>query len=437
MNSRQLRTLSHAAGRTAALLILLLLLALALLTGCPPAKNGNGAAGSNNAGQSTSGTVATGISVQLVLSDLGLSDGEFARAANTALTEAADNGSIALGTLGTLPEVMKDESAGDDVGLPPGSFGIENTSPQRLPGTMTQAEAEAVLDTAADCELLVLTAPSLVDPALSRIAAGKFKAEAILLLDNDGYTAPAAPAVPVYVVSYDVTPVAFVAGVAAAASSNTGMFIAIGGSTDPDATEWLDAVYAGAKFHTNGAQMMTGIADAGEDKLVSPDEFLYVFKALMDRAGPGFRCNHYLISAGRATPSIMYALSKDPTDGYCLGGWADFTPVRPARFVGCAIKKPDQALRHILSHIQTSADLAKMAAWNQASNSGDDAAAANASQFEIRVGLDEDAVGFTSFDLYGRFNPDSDDIQDAVENIWREIRSGEFDYQATIEKFNR
>ena len=45
-----------------------------------------------------------------------------------------------------------------------------------------------------------------------------------------------------------------------------------------------------------------------------------------------------------------------------LQGWADFTAVRPSRFIGCALKRPDQALRHILGHIQGPEDLAKLAA---------------------------------------------------------------------------
>ncbi|MCC7477948.1 BMP family ABC transporter substrate-binding protein [bacterium] len=425
-------------------LLSLAAVAVALLcSGCPPAGKSTGS-NSTAGGQAASG--AGSMKVQLVFSDLGLEDGYFGRLADEALSELADAGSIAYSTVGTKPEVMKDESAGDDVGLPPGSFGIENKALTPLPGMMTQAEAEAALQQAADCELLVLSAPSLVAPALQRISAGDMKAEAILLLDNNGYSAPAAPAVPVYSVSYDIRPVAFLTGVAAAASSNTGMFMVVGASTDPQANDWLDGVAAGAKYRTNGARVVTGIVQAGDDGLVSPDEFLSIFQALQSNAGAGFRCNHYILTAGRATPSIMYALSKEPTDGYCLGGYGDFRPVRPARFVGCALKRPDNALRHIFSHIQGPEDLQKLAAWNEATAASEAAAEgaepastapadSTAAAGSISVGLAEGAVDFTDFDLYARFNPDGDDIQEAVESVYAEIKSGEFDYLEIMQQF--
>lgn len=423
-------------------LLLLAVFAFALLLAGCPGKGKQQHAGTASGGGDESGGAAasTALKVQLVLSDLGLSDGYFARQSDSQLKALAAAGSIQYVPLGKVPEAIKDEPGSDDVGLPPGAFGIESKNPVRQPGSMTQAEAEAVLDGAADCDLLVLSAPSLVQPALDRISSGKFKTEALILLDQDGWAGLSGkPVVPVYSLHYDVTPVAFVAGVAAAASSNTSMFMALASKNDPDADAWLDGAFAGARFRANGAQMLVKKLESGPDGMVTPDSFLAAYEQLKAAGGPAFQCNHFLVCLGRSTPTIMLVLSKKPTNGYCLGGWADFTSVRPSRFVGCALKKPDMALAHIFGHIQEPADLDKLAAWGEASAaapSADSAAAEVRPDFGrvISVGLDEGAVGFTDLKDYSNFNPDGDDISEAVTQAIEEIKSGELDYAALIKE---
>ena len=53
----------------------------------------------------------------------------------------------------------------------------------------------------------------------------------------------------------------------------------------------------------------------------------------------------------------------------------------------------------------------------------------------VAVGLEQDAVGFTSFELYARHNPDGDDIAEGVEGAWAEIRAGELAVPETIERY--
>jgi hypothetical protein len=86
--------------------------------------------------------------------------------------------------------------------------------------------------------------------------------------------------------------------------------------------------------------------------------------------------------------------------------------------LGCAEKRPGAVLSYIFSELGdgTLAELADETGM-------------------IKVGLDQGAIGFTDFDMYSRYNPDGDDIAEAVENVWAEIQVGELDVPKLIEDF--
>jgi hypothetical protein len=56
-------------------------------------------------------------------------------------------------------------------------------------------------------------------------------------------------------------------------------------------------------------------------------------------------------------------------------------------------------------------------------------------QGNITVGLPEEAIGFTDFELYSRRNPDGADLTAAVEDYWAEIVAGELDVDELIRDF--
>lgn len=344
------------------------------------------------------------LSACLVRTDLGLGDGYLVRESDAVLTELAKAGRITYLTVGELPKERVLEGGVGDIGLPD-QFSNE-------PGSMTLNQARALLGKAPASDLLLLSTPLLLDSALEAVAAHKLSAKAVLLLDEEGLRQrPAKPPVPVYYVRYDIRPAAFVAGVAAAASSNNGMFIVMGSSDDPQAEQFLSAVEAGLKSYTNGAQVFTTIVKADADGLISPESFSRSRDAVLKAAGPYFASNHYILCLGRATPTALYAMTQKPVDGYVVGAYADYRIVRRARVLGCALKHPGAALRYILGQ--------------PALAQGVPGLASVATDGLIKVGLDEDAVGFTAFDLYSRYNPDGEDIAKAVEENLAEIKAGE------------
>jgi len=349
--------------------------------------------------------------VTLVRTDLGLEDGQFVRQADAVLSEL-DGTVVSYTTVGELPVPMTNEAGLTDVGLPDAASSD--------PGEMTIAQAEALLDEVGETGWLVLSTPLLLDAALARISDGTISAELILLLDDYGLLeAPLDPPVPVYTISYDIQPVAFLLGIAAAESSNNGMFVVMASEADPHAQAFLDAVWTGAKYHTNGASVADIILPvSAEDGLITMDVFLQLHRQLRERMGQSFTANHFVLALGRTTPTLLYACTSEPFSGYVAGGYADFRQVRPARILGCAEKLPDAALRYIFSELGdgTLAGLAD----------GDGM---------IAVGVEQEAVGFTGFEMYSRYNPDGDDIAEAVENVWAEIRTGELDVPRLIERF--
>jgi hypothetical protein len=80
--------------------------------------------------------------------------------------------------------------------------------------------------------------------------------------------------------------------------------------------------------------------------------------------------------------------------------------------VGCALKKPGSALHYILDQAQSTEELVTLA--------GEDG--------YIELGLEQDAVGFTDFELYSRYNPDGEDIMEAVDGVRRLIEVDELGY---------
>jgi hypothetical protein len=226
--------------------------------------------------------------------------------------------------------------------------------------------------------------------------------------------------VPVYVISYDIRPIAFLCGVVAAEHSNTGMFTILANAGDPHAQEFLDAAWTGAKYHTNGAIVADTILPVdSQTGLVTPETFRDGLNAIDRRMGQYFVSNHYILALGRSTPSIMHALTKQPFIGYVVGAYADYRGVREARVLGCALKHPDAALEHIFRQLQAEGELAQLA----------DA------QGVIEVSLAEEAVGFTDFELYSRRNSDGADLTAAVNDYWSEILAGELDVAGLISEF--
>jgi hypothetical protein len=388
--------------------ILLGCLIALLLSACPSAKP----TGSNQAAKPADSTEVTpaikgqGLTICLVRSDLGLGDGEFIRETDAMLAELAKAGALTYTPVGELPSAMIIEANTYDVGLPMAQGGE--------PGTMTREAAAELLDQVQPCDWLVLSAPALVAPALERITAGKLTAKAIILLDEEGWAArPESPPVPVISVRYKIKDVAFLLGVAAAQSSNNGQFVAMANENDPQAEEFLNAVAMGAKYQTSGAVTLTATLPVDPvTGLVTPETFQTAFVQIKERAGTAFAANHFVLALGRATPTIMYALTQSPVNGYVLGGYADYRQIRPARVVGCALKHPSVALRNLLEHAATGADLAQLAP-----------------QGYVEFGIKDEAVGFTSFDQYSRYNADGDDIRDAVVNVEALIKAGELDYE--------
>jgi hypothetical protein len=386
------------------------LLAL-LLTGCPPAKPAGSSsaapAGTAAAGKPSAPALkAHGLTVCLVRTDLGLGDGSYVRELDELLVGLAKDGQLTYLTAGKLPEPMIVEASSYDVGLP--------LKDSEQPGTMTTEAAVALLDEVKPCGWLVLTSPALVDPALERIQAGKFTAQAIILLDEEGWAArPENPPVPVISARYQIKEVAFLLGVAAAQSANNQQYVAMAISNDPQAEEFLHAVSEGAKYQTNGAVTLTATLDADpQTGLVTPETFRTAFERIKERAGAAFAANHFILALGRTTPTIMYAMTQKPINGYVLGGYADYRQIRPARVVGCAVKHPAVMLRYMLEHAATAPELAQLAP-----------------QGYVELGLRDGAITFTDFDLYSRYNPDGDDIKEAVENVQGLIKADELDYE--------
>ena len=379
-------------------LILLGLLAL-LLSGCVK----------RNTAQVASG----GPRVVLVRTDLGLADGEFVRDANTALTTLEQQGKVQFQAVGELPVALQDEPEGQDIGLP--------VPQSKKAGEMTQGEAAALVGQAPASDILVIASGPLLASALDAVASGKVSTKCILLLDEQGMgPVPVKPLVPVYRLHYDIKHIAFLLGVAAAQSSTLAHFGVLYSSDDPQGAEFAKAVAAGAKYLSNGAWTEAVPVQTGPLGYVTPDLFQQGFQALRKQGGPNFKPDHFILDLGRSTPTIMDALSKKPLNAYLLGAYADYTHVRPAHIVGCALKRPDLALLALFSKLDA-AQFAANPAQTLAGLADKDGA--------ISVGLKDAAIGFTDFTLYSRYKNDGADIKAVVDQTEAQMKTGELQAQ--------
>jgi hypothetical protein len=292
-------------------------------TGSPPAT-----AAADSAVTGTAGPLFV-----LLRTDLGLGDGAFVREADSELSSLAQRGFLRYRAVGQLPPPLEQEADYADVGLP-----VPKSS---KPGEMTLGEAGALLGQAAPGDVLVVSSGYLLPRVLDACQQGQLKPRLVLLLDEEGMgSLPAAPAVPVVRLRYDIKHSAFLSGVAAAQSSSLAHFGILYASDDPQGPEFAKAAAAGAKYQSNGAWNEARAVPVGPDGYISPSDFETAFTQLKAQGGPNFAPDHYILDLGRSTPTIMNALSKKPVNAYLVGAYADFSTVRPARIIGCALKRP-------------------------------------------------------------------------------------------------
>lgn len=389
-----------------------------LLTSCP-----TGTPGRASAGKGGPAAAKPWLSVCLVRTDLGLGDGCFEREADATFAGLAKAGRITYAPVGEVPQALTQEGGAGDIGMPEATSG---------PGRMTPAQAESLLDGVPPSDLLVLSAPQLLPLALDRLRAGKLKAAAILVLDDENWREPQNPPVPVYRLQYRIDEVAFLCGVAVAASSRNGMFVILGTDADPQSQRFVEAAQAGAVCTTNGAQAFAAIIPAAPDGTVAPQSFRDTLNAVLGRAGKVFsgNCDHFVLALGRATPTTMYAMTERPFNGYVAGAYADYRQVRPSRVVGCALKHPGAALAHLFEMRDPATGHAYLA-------QGAPGLAKALPQRTLLLGLNDGAVGFTDFEMYSRYNTDADVIEAAVHSALTQIKGDEVSVADEIKKLHQ
>ncbi len=401
----------------------LIVAGLALCAGCP--NGGNKApVAQPKAGAPSAPAARPWLSVCLVRSDLGLADGAYVREADEFFSQQAKQGMLSYQTVGEPPVPLTQEGSTGEIGLP--EAGADQ------PGTMTLAAAQELLSGVEPCDLLVLSTPYLLSPVLERIRAGQLKAGAVLVLDNFGWRELNAPPVPVYRFTYEIQEVAFLCGVAVAASANSGMFVMLASSDDPQAQEFLTAARAGAFFWTRGSQVHSSILPAAPDGTIARDTYVAQLQQLLGDPRSAFSqtCNHFVVDLGRTSPTVMYSLTQEPTKGYVAGGYADFRQVRPSRVVGSAIKHPEVLLQQLFSMptpgvTSTTPALAQgLPGLKLALPTG-----------VLTLGLSDGAVGISGYDLYARYNPDADDIKEAVEGTLGSLLEGETNLEEELERY--
>jgi hypothetical protein len=215
---------------------------------------------------------------------------------------------------------------------------------------------------------------------------------------------------------YEVEPAAFLLGVAAATSSNMQLFSVLTSTDDPARFAALDALRAGLRFHTNGARLLAAEVTPDEFGVATQETYMAALAELDRQRGTALKPNHYIVLGGRAAPSMMYGLSTGEGSNYILGGWADFTQVRPARIVACAVKHPGVVLRRLLT-------------------GGPQRLLEVLPEDELTGSFAEHAIDVTPLDRYMKYNPDGQDIADAVAAARAEIDAGEMDIAALIEQY--
>jgi hypothetical protein len=345
----------------------------------------------------------------LLRTDLGLGDGYMVRLADAELAAQAKQGRITYTPVGDLPKPLEHEAGADDVGLP--------VPHSQNPGEMTLTEAEALLAQVPECDVLVISSGYLARAALEAINRSQ-QAKSLLILDEQGIPQelPAATA-PVVRLHYNVEPLAYLAGIAAAQSSTIAHFGILHAADDPQGQEFAAAAKRGAKYHSNGAWTEIQPVPVGPQGYVTADDFRKAYAALKAQGGPNWKPNHFILDLGRSTPTIMNALSKKPDNGFLVAAYGDYRPVRPARVVGCVLKQPDKALAALFKQL----DLDSL---------GKDASVALkavAPDSVFTTGLDEGAVAFTDFGLYSQYNTDGQDLAETVQRKLAQIKAGELD----------
>jgi hypothetical protein len=369
---------------------------LLLLPACPTQQGTSGRQPARNLRQPA-------LSVTLLRTDLGLGDGELVRDADAALRALADDAAIHYVPVGDLPAALQVEGGTGDVGLPD----IEAAGGARAIGVMSLEEAGALARQLESADVLILSGPLAYAAAQPQLSSGKVKYEQIILLDGEGPAPESGYPDNLAIIQYDVREAAYLLGVAASVSSRSQAFVAFTSDQDPNADELLVAVENGIHNRMRGGNVYHERLSPDAAGIVAPEDFRGKLLPLIE----GLQTNHYIVVAGRATPSIMYALSSAPTSGYLLGGYGDFRQVRPARLVCCIVKRPGRVLAEWLEGATTPAELV----------------VAVRGSADRRYGLGEGAVEVTDLRAYAKFNQDAEDIADAVEQVRREILEGELE----------
>jgi hypothetical protein len=366
-----------------------------LLSGCPGGKPAKPVASGDQSG------VVANFSVSLLCTDLGLGDGALIRAANESLEHLMLDGKISLITVGTVPAALANEGGTGEVGMP-----VETPETgESTAGTMTIVQAANLAEQLHDSDIIVVSGPLAAVPVLHRIDAGELQCELVLMLDREGPELPKTKAT-VLALDYDIAPAAFLVGVAAGTSSRTQAFLSFTSTQDPHADEFVKALENGIRFRMAGGGVLDSRLTPDFEGLVNPEDFSRSFTT----AKEGLQCDHFIVALGRATPSIMHALSSKPANGFVLGGYGDFRQVRPARVVSCIVKDPGPGLTRLLGQAQTVAEVT-----------------AGAQDGVLKLGLSEGAVDVTDLAAYSNFNEDADDIREALKDARDQIEAGELE----------
>ncbi len=375
--------------------VALLALFALILTGCPSGKTGKPAADSGSG-------VIPSLSVTLLCTDLGLGDGELVREAHETLDELSRASKISYIQVGDLPLELASEGGTGDVGLP----GTEVVAGDVPAGAMSLDEAAGLAAQVKDCDILIASGPLAAAPLLKRIDDGKLKVGAAILLDTEGPPLPQTKA-KVLSIDYDIAAAAYLLGVAAGTSSRTQAFLSFTNSQDPKADVFVRMLDNGIRYRMAGGGVLDTRLTPGDDGVIVPQDFSGKLAEVLSQ---GLKCNHYIVALGRATPSIMHALSSKPTNGYLLGGYGNFTQVRPARVVSCITKHPGVGLMRLLDGAKSVAEVGQRAPKGM-----------------LTLGMSDGAVDVTTMDSYANFNPDAEDIEQALADARAQIESGELD----------